>query len=320
MRIVVTGAAGFIGSHTSRKLLLDGHEICGIDDLNDYYNPEWKVARIEYLKKSSLFNFHKQDIREEKGLWKILEKFKPDIIVHLAARAGVRPSISQPKLYEETNIAGTINLLECAKKMAITNFIFASSSSVYGKQSKVPFSESDPANQPESPYAASKKSGEMFCFSYAQLFQIPITCLRFFTVYGPDGRPDMAVYLFTEAVLSGKPIKQFGDGSTSRDYTYIDDIVAGVIAAVNKPQPFKIYNLGNNHPVSLNKFIETIELVTGKKAKREVLPNQSGDVPATYADISLAQKELGFKPTTSLEDGLKIFVKWYKENRFRSAT
>jgi len=314
--ILVTGAVGFIGFHTSKLLLEKGYQVIGLDEINDYYNPEWKEANLAKLKENNNFNFLKLDIRNLSDLREQLSKYKIDAIVHLAARAGVRPSIADPLLYEEVNIKGTINLLEIAKENQIKQFVFASSSSVYGNQSKVPFSETDPVNEPISPYAASKKAGEMFCHTYAHLYDINCICLRFFTVYGPNGRPDMAPYMFTKAILEGKTIKKFGDGQTRRDYTYVDDIVSGVVAAIDLDRKFEIINLGNSNPITLNEFIEILEKITGKKMQIERLPMQPGDVDQTFADVAKAKKLLGYEAKTSFEAGMRKFVEWYRANRF----
>lgn len=319
-KILVTGCAGFIGSSTTSKLLKQGHTVIGIDNLNDYYNPVWKKENLKEFKHEAHFTFHQLDITDQKSLEKVFqEQVKKDQkiekILHLAARAGVRPSIQQPFLYEKVNVLGTLNLLDLAKQYQVPQFVFASSSSVYGNQKKVPFSETDPVNKPISPYAATKKAGEMLCHTYAYLYGIKTTCLRFFTVYGPKGRPDMAPYLFTKAIINGETINQFGDGTTRRDYTYIDDIVQGILAALVKPFAFEIINLGNNTPVSLNEFLELLQEIIGKKAKIVKMPMQPGDVDQTYADIEKANKLLGYKPTTSFKQGLTKFVKWYREKR-----
>lgn len=320
MTILVTGCAGFIGSHTTRELLNKGYNVVGIDNLNDYYNPKWKKQNLAQFKHENNFTYHCLDIIDQEKTAKIFKQAQQQNqpikkIVHLAARAGVRPSIEKPILYEQTNVLGTLNLLELVKEFKVPHFIFASSSSVYGNQKKTPFSETDPVNEPISPYAATKKAGEMLCHTYAYLYKINTTCLRFFTVYGPAGRPDMAPYLFTEAIVKGDQIKKFGDGSSKRDYTYIDDIVAGVVAAVERPFKFEIINLGNNQPVSLNEFIDSLEQIIGSKAKIKPMPMQPGDVTQTYADIKKAKQLLDFEPKISLYQGLKKFVAWYQENR-----
>ncbi len=314
MKILLTGCAGFIGSHVSEALLKRGDSVVGVDNINDYYDTKKKEKNLEILKKNKNFIFYKEDIRNYEGLKEIFDKEKPDKVVHIAARAGVRPSIQNPLLYEEVNVKGTLNLLDLAKDHKIKSFVFASSSSVYGNRKKIPFSETDNVDNPISPYAATKKAGELICYTYHHLYNMKITCLRFFTVYGPRGRPDMAPYLFTDWIYNGKPIKRFGDGSTKRDYTFITDIVKGVVASIDKELDFEIINLGNNKPVMLNDFIKTIEKVTGKKAVIKELPMQPGDVDITYADVSKAEKLLGFKPTTSIEEGMKKFFEWYKKN------
>ena len=316
--ILITGAAGFIGSNTAKKLLDQGKRVIGVDNLNDYYNQTWKKENIEELKKSPHFVFHQVDIRDLETLQGIAREEKINAIIHLAARAGVRPSIADPILYEEVNVRGTVNMLEIAKKFEIKQFVFASSSSVYGNQKKIPFSETDNVDNPISPYAATKKATELIAYTYSHLYEINTIGLRFFTVYGPAGRPDMAPYLFTEAILNDKAINKFGNGSSRRDYTYIDDIVAGVIAALDLDHPYEIINLGNNTPVSLNQFIETLEKITGKSMKINQMGMQPGDVDQTYADIAKAQELLAYDPKTSFEDGLRKFVEWYKENRLNS--
>ena len=313
--ILVTGAAGFIGSHTSKKILEDGNRVIGLDNLNDYYNPEWKKQNLANLDKFENFKFIKADIRDLEALQKIAATYKIDTIIHLAARAGVRPSIEDPILYERVNVKGTINLLEISKAFKIMQFIFASSSSVYGNQEKIPFSETDNVDNPISPYAATKKACELIAYTYSHLYQINCIGLRFFTVYGPAGRPDMAPYLFTEAILKDQPIKKFGDGSSSRDYTYINDIVSGIVAASELDRSYELINLGNSSPITLNEFITTLENIIGKSLKFEQLPMQPGDVKQTCADITKAQQLLGYQPNTSLEDGMKKFVAWYENNR-----
>jgi UDP-glucuronate 4-epimerase len=315
MKILVTGCAGFIGSHVSEALLKRGDFVIGVDNLNDYYDVKFKKENLEILKKHPGFTFYKEDICNYNAMKKIFDKQIPDKVVHLAARAGVRPSIENPFIYEEVNVKGTLNLLELAKERKVKSFVSASSSSVYGNQKKVPFSETDNVDTPISPYAATKKAGELLCHTYHHLFNMKITCLRFFTVYGPRGRPDMAPYMFVRNMMAGAPIKKFGDGKSRRDYTFISDIVKGVIAAVDKELEFEIINLGNNKPVDLNKFISLVENLTGKKAIIKNLPMQPGDVDVTYADIRKANKLLGYKPSVSFEEGMKQFVEWYKENR-----
>lgn len=313
MQVLITGGAGFIGSHTCEALLKRGAEITIIDDLNDFYDPSLKERNLSEISSIGKVNLHRFDIRDQAKLAALFAELRPDSVIHLAARAGVRPSLQQPLLYEEVNVIATIHLLELCRLYPVNNFVFASSSSVYGINSKLPFSESDDISQTVSPYATTKRSGELLAFNYAHLYQIPITCLRFFTVYGPRQRPEMGIHKFVRKILNEEPIEVYGDGESRRDYTYIDDIVAGIIAALDHPQPFAIYNLGNSSPVTLNELISAIEEAAGKKAIRKSFPDQPGDVPVTYADIAKAQRELGFEPHTDLTTGLAKFVEWYRE-------
>ncbi len=304
MKILVTGCAGFIGSHTCEYLLKRGDKVMGIDNLNDYYSVERKMQNLEVLNKYENFTFKKEDIR----ITQIIEELKPDKIIHLASMAGVRYSIEHPQVYVDVNINGFINILEQARKVGVKQIVYASSSSVYGLNKKVPFSESDAIETPNSPYACSKMAMELYAKTYHQLYNLNLIGLRFFTVYGPRGRPDMAPYKFLNAIKNGTKFQKYGNGTSSRDYTYIDDIVSGVVASLdNKKQiKCKVYNLGNSSPVSLNKFIELCEKVVGKKANYEEIENQLGDVPHTYADISKAKRDLYYLPKVKLEDGLKL--------------
>jgi UDP-glucuronate 4-epimerase len=315
--ILVTGGAGFIGSHVCEALLKQGKNVICIDDLNSYYDPKFKKENLDILKKHNKFKFVKGDIRKAKLLDQIFKKNKIEKIIHLAARAGVRPSVEHPLLYESVDIKGTINLLELAHKYKIKQFIFGSSSSVYGINKKIPFAESDKVDKPISPYAACKASGELFCYTYHHLYKIPITILRFFTVYGPRGRPDMAVYRFTESISKGEPINVYGNGKSRRDYTYVSDTVSGIINALNKQVDFEIFDLGESRTVELTYLISLIEKNLGKKAKINKMPTQPGDVPITYANISKAKRMLGYNPKTSIEKGIKEFVEWYTQNRAR---
>ncbi len=314
MNILVTGCAGFIGSHVADALLQRGDSVIGVDNLNDYYSPAWKQQNLDRIEHDN-FSFYKVDIRDKTALNEVFEQEEIDVVVHLAARAGVRPSIQQPQLYYEVNVMGTLNILELMHKHGIDRLVAASSSSVYGNQHKTPFSETDPCNEPISPYAATKKSLEMLCHTYAHLHDIQTSCLRFFTVYGPNGRSDMAPYLFTKAILTGGEITKFGDGTSKRDYTYIDDIVTGVLGAIDNPQPFEIYNLGNNTPVTLNHFLDLLQDIIGKEANITQYPEQPGDVDMTYADIDKAQRDLGYEPRTSFRKGLEQFVAWFRTHR-----
>ncbi|MDI9217077.1 MULTISPECIES: GDP-mannose 4,6-dehydratase [Clostridium] len=319
--ILVTGGAGFIGSHLSERLLKEGNKVLVIDNFNNYYDPKIKRENIKEVKKTciengiSLENYKvfEGDIRD-KGLLKEVFSNKIDSIMHLAAMAGVRPSIQDPSLYYDVNITGTVNLLEICRENNIKQFVFASSSSVYGNNEKVPFSESDRVDNPISPYAATKKSGELLCHTYHHLFDMNIACLRFFTVYGPRQRPDLAINKFTSLILEGKEIPFYGDGTTSRDYTYVDDIVSGIVASINyvnsDKKVFEILNIGGDKTVSLIEMVETIEEVLGKKAKLNRMPMQPGDVNRTCADISHSSELLGYRPQTIFKEGIKKFVDW----------
>lgn len=319
--ILVTGGAGFIGSHLSERLLKEGNKVLVIDNFNNYYNPEIKRNNLEEVKKTciengiSLENFKvfEGDIRD-KGFLKEVFSNKIDSIMHLAAMAGVRPSIQDPSLYYDVNITGTVNLLEICRENGIKQFVFASSSSVYGNNEKVPFSESDRVDNPISPYAATKKSGELLCHTYHHLFDMNIACLRFFTVYGPRQRPDLAINKFTSLILEGKEIPFYGDGSTSRDYTYVDDIVSGIVSSINyvntDKKVFEILNIGGDKTVSLIEMVETIEEVLGKKAKLNRLPMQPGDVNRTCADISHSKEVIDYNPKTIFKEGIKKFIEW----------
>jgi UDP-glucuronate 4-epimerase len=315
---MLTGGAGFIGSHVAEALLHRGMHLTIVDSLDNFYPPAWKKENLEEIRQAGTFDLFELDIRDDKSLREAFLRSRPEVLIHLAARAGVRPSIEQPLLYEQVNVQGTVNLLELCREFGATKFLFGSSSSVYGDDPRCPFSEDQVGLRPISPYAATKLAGEMLCFTYAHLFALPVICLRFFTVYGPRQRPDLAIYKFTALMEAGKPIPIFGDGSAGRDYTYIDDIVAGVLAALERvPQPidgapFEVFNLGNSNPVKLAELVELLERVTGRNAIREYKPLQPGDMRLTWADISRATRLLGYRPSTNLEDGLTRFVKWYR--------
>lgn len=315
MKALITGAAGFIGSHLSRRLLKDGWELAGLDNFDDFYDPAVKRANVADCLQSGRFELVEGDIRDADCVGSILAAGGIDIIVHLAAKAGVRPSIENPADYTDVNVNGTGVLLEAARKYEIKKFIFGSSSSVYGNNEKVPFSEADNVDNPISPYAATKKGGELLCHTYSHLFGIDVTCLRLFTVYGPGQRPDLAIHKFCKLIESGQPIPVFGDGSLERDFTYIDDIVDGLVSAMERCNGYRIYNLGNSSPIRLDVLIKKIETALGKKAVMNHLPEQPGDVRRTYADISRAQAELGFEPKTNLDDGLASFVQWLRGNK-----
>ena len=314
MRILVTGGAGFIGSHVAAKFLRDGHEVEIIDDFNDYYDPAIKRANIASL--GGAARLREGDIRDRDFVRGVLSEGRFDAVVHLAARAGVRPSVKDPQLYIDTNITGTHHLLEAAHQNGVGRFLFASSSSVYGLAKKVPFTEDLPLPQTLSPYAATKLAGEQLCGNYAHLYGMKVVCLRFFTVYGPGQRPDLAIHKFTDAIYRGQSIPQYGDGSTRRDYTYIDDIVQGVAGALRyEGQGFDIFNLGENQTTTLSELIIEIEKALGKKAVIERLPEQQGDMPLTAADITKARKLLGYNPRTQIREGIPKFVEWYLSNR-----
>jgi UDP-glucuronate 4-epimerase len=318
--VLLTGGAGFIGSHVSEALLRHGLQLSVVDNLDDFYSPAAKQANLEEVRKVGKFCFCELDLCDYDALRQAISKLRPDTIIHLAARAGVRPSIENPQLYERVNVAGTVNLLESARQLGVKRFVFGSSSSVYGVTNRVPFAEDDPCLRPISPYAATKLAGEFFCHTYAHLYSLSTVCLRFFTVYGPRQRPDLAIRKFTTLMESGKPIPVFGDGSMGRDYTFVDDIVAGVLAAVDYQfppgaTPFDIFNLGNSHPVSLNELIATLERVTGHNAIRDQRELQPGDVPITWANIDKAARVLGYRPATPLAEGLERFVRWLRHER-----
>lgn len=310
MKVLVTGGAGFIGSHVCSHLLLQGHEVTIIDDFNDFYNPEIKRANIKSL--GGGVSLHEGDIRDRDFVKGALSQGGFDAIIHIAARAGVRPSLLNPQLYIETNITGTHNLLAEAHQNGIGRFLFASSSSVYGLAKQVPFSEDLALPQTLSPYAATKIAGEHLCGNYAHLYGMNVVCLRFFTVYGPGQRPDLAIHKFTDSIYRGKSIPQFGDGTTRRDYTYVDDIVQGVLGALRYEGPkFDIFNLGENQTTTLSELILEIEKALGKKAIIERLPEQQGDMPLTAADITKARSLLGYNPQTKIREGIPKFVEWY---------
>ncbi|HDH07798.1 MAG TPA: NAD-dependent epimerase/dehydratase family protein [Candidatus Moranbacteria bacterium] len=330
MKILITGGAGFIGSATAKKLMDRGDKVVLIDNFNNYYDPRLKEARIKkFLKgykftptpkrrgrggKSLVWGFklYRGDIRDHKLLEKIFKKEKLDKVVHLAALAGVRNSLLDPKSYADVNIMGSINLLEMAAKYKIKNFVFASSSSVYGNNKKQPFSENDSVDTPISPYAASKKADELLAHVYHHIYGLNITALRYFTVYGPWGRPDMALFLFADGIMKGKPIKVFNRGKMSRNFSYIDDIVSGTITVLDKCKGYGIMNIGGDKEETLLRYIEVLEDNLGKKAKKKLMPMQPGDVPSTVADIKKLRK-LGWKPKTRIEEGIKNFVEWYKD-------
>jgi UDP-glucuronate 4-epimerase len=330
MKILVTGAAGFIGSTLALRLLERGDTVCGIDNMNDYYDVRLKEARLQRIKDHRHFEFQKLDIIDREAMAELFQKQKFDAVMHLAAQAGVRYSITNPQSYIDSNLVGFGNILEGYRHSGVKHLAFASSSSVYGANTKLPFSEHDNVDHPVSLYAATKKANELMAHSYAHLYNLPCTGLRFFTVYGPWGRPDMALFKFTKGILEDDPIPVFNHGKMIRDFTYIDDIVEGVVRVIDHPASpdpawsgttpdpatsyarYRIYNIGNNQPVELMRYIEVLEKCLGKKAKFEMLPMQEGDVPATSADIEDLENDVGFRPRTSVEQGVARFVEWYK--------
>ena len=333
-KILVTGAAGFIGFSLSRQLLSQGYQVFGIDNLNDYYDVTLKKSRLAQIEKSSGFSFELADLADRPKIKKLFSQNRFDYVVNLAAQAGVRYSLQNPESYIDSNLTGFGNILEGCRHTQVKHLVYASSSSVYGLNTLMPFSVRHNVDHPISLYAATKKSNELMAHSYSYLYQLPSTGLRFFTVYGPWGRPDMALFLFTKAILNNEPIQIFNHGRMQRDFTYIDDIVEGIIQVMNtipkpdpawtseKPDPsascapYRLYNIGNNQPVALMEFIQAIEKALGKTAIKEYLPLQAGDVPATYADIADLTEATGFKPSTSVTEGIKHFVRWYKAYYF----
>ena len=332
MTTLVTGAAGFIGFHLANRLIKEGERVIGIDNVNDYYDPSLKNARLKFLKslREESFSFEKINLEDKELVLNIFENYKPDNVVNLAAQAGVRYSLENPDAYLNSNLVGFLNILEACRNHDIKHLVYASSSSVYGGNTKMPFSELDNVDHPVSLYAASKKANELMAHSYSHLFDIPSTGLRFFTVYGPWGRPDMALFLFTKSIIEGKPIKIFNNGEMIRDFTYIDDIIESIYRVIKKPPlknhsfnkynpnasiswaPYKIFNIGNSNPTPLMIFIKALEKYLGKEAKKTYLPLQAGDVPATFADTKLLEEWIDFKPSTSVEEGISKFVDWYK--------
>ncbi|MBW2614857.1 MAG: NAD-dependent epimerase [Deltaproteobacteria bacterium] len=311
--ILVTGSAGFIGFHLSRKLLDMGESVVGIDNLNPYYDVNLKRGRLEILKSYDNFAFFQEDIQNLQALRDIFREHRVDVICNLAAQAGVRYSLKDPFSYQKSNLEGFLNLLEVAREYGVRNFVYASSSSVYGSNKKVPFSVEDRVDSPVSLYAATKKANELMAHAYNHLYQIPCTGLRYFTVYGPWGRPDMALFLFTKAILANEPINVYNYGRMKRDFTYIDDIVDGTIAALKRPVPFDVFNLGNSDTVGLLDFIAIVEEELGQTAEKNMMPLQPGDVAETSADIEKSRELLGFDPKTSLREGIRKFLSWYRE-------
>lgn len=330
-KILVTGAAGFIGFHLCRRLLRDGDRVVGLDNLNNYYDVQLKLGRLRQLEDDAGFAFHRLGLEDTEAMGELFRRERFDLVVNLAAQAGVRYSLENPRAYIDSNIVGFTNILEGCRHAGVKHLVYASSSSVYGANTKMPFSVHQNVDHPLSLYAASKKANELMAHTYSGLFNLPTTGLRFFTVYGPWGRPDMALFLFTRAILEGRPIDVFNHGRMQRDFTYIDDIVEGIVrvmARVPAPAPgwdgtapdpgtsfapYSIYNIGNNSPVELSRFIEVLESCLGRKAEKNYLPMQAGDVPATYADIDDLSRDVGFRPSTPIEEGIARFVSWYRD-------
>ncbi len=313
MKFLVTGGAGFIGSHLNEHLIKDTNSVVCLDNFDPFYDPKIKYENIKKIKCHPNFRLVEGDILDWKLLDQLFKGNKFDVVVHLAARAGVLPSIQNPRLYQKVNIEGTVNLLELSCQYTVGKFIFASSSSVYGNNTKVPFSENDPVDHPISPYAATKKAGELIAHTFSSLYDLPVTCLRFFTVYGPRQRPDMAIHKFTRLIDKGKTIPVYGNGKSRRDYTYIDDIISGILLSIEKCKGFNIFNLGESQTIELNNLIKLIEDGLNKKAKIERLSEQAGDMKKTYADITKATKELGYIPSFSIENGINEFITWYRD-------
>jgi UDP-glucuronate 4-epimerase len=331
MKVLVTGAAGFIGSQTTEALLARGDEVIGVDNLNDYYDVNLKLARLARIEGRNNFHFIKADLADRNAVQTVFAEHKPERVIHLAAQAGVRYALQNPQAYMDSNLIGFLNILEGCRHLGVKHLVFASSSSVYGANTKMPFSVHDNVDHPVSLYAASKKANELMAHSYAHLFRLPVTGLRFFTVYGPWGRPDMSLFLFTKNILAGQPIDVFNFGRHARDFTYIDDIVEGVVRTLDRiaepnphwsgvtpdpatsSAPYRLYNIGNNQPVELLYFIECIEKAVGKVAIKNLLPMQAGDVENTYADVDALVADVGFQPKTPIEEGIRRFVEWYKK-------
>jgi UDP-glucuronate 4-epimerase len=323
MQVLVTGVAGFVGYHLAQRLLAQGIQVYGIDNLNEYYDVQLKKDRLAQLTPQAGFQFQFLDLSDRPALTQLFKDHSFDCVVNLAAQAGVRYSIDNPHAYVDSNLTGFVNLLEGCRHSQVGHLVFASSSSVYGVNPKIPFSTSDNVDHPISLYAATKKANELMAYTYSHLYRLPMTGLRFFTVYGPWGRPDMAYFKFVKAIEAGRAIDVYNHGDMQRDFTYIDDIVEGVVRVMHKPPssegadlvdqaPYKLYNIGNNQPVTLRKFIEVIEAATGKEAQKNYLPMQPGDVPITYADVDELMADVGFKPSTSIEEGIGRFVEWYR--------
>jgi len=315
VKVLVTGAAGFIGSWVVERLLDDGHEVLGLDNFDDFYDPAIKRRNIASASAAPGFTLIEGDFRDRELVERLFADRRPNAVIHLGARAGVRPSLENAPLYVDVNLVGTTLLLDASRRHRVQRFVFASSSSVYGERPLEPFRESDDVDRPVSPYAATKRAGELICHTYSHLFGLPITCLRFFTVYGPRQRPEMAIHCFTRLIAGGQPIDVYGDGSALRDFTFIDDIVDGIVAALERCNGFRIYNLGRGDTVRLSDVIAWIEGALGLEARINWLPVEPGDVPTTFADVTLARNELGFDPQVSIRDGIERFVGWFRADR-----
>jgi UDP-glucuronate 4-epimerase len=315
MSILITGGAGFIAFHLAEALIRRGFEVNLLDNFNNFYDPELKRKNVNDLKALGCGHLNIVDILDRNSLRQVFENTRPEIVIHLAAWAGVRPSLEKPEIYSAVNVTGTVNLLEFAREFSTRCFIFGSSSSVYGGNTKVPFSEDDPVNRPVSPYAATKRAGELICHTYAYNYSMHITCLRFFTVYGPRQRPEMAIHKFAQLMFEGKEIPIFGKGDSRRDYTYVEDIVSGIIRAMEVNPPFEIINLGESQTITLLDLVQLLESALGIKAKLRFLPEQSGDMEITYADISRAQRILGYAPKRPVKEGIQLFADWFMSNR-----
>jgi UDP-glucuronate 4-epimerase len=313
-KILLTGGAGFIGSHLAERLLAQGHSLLIVDDFNDFYPREVKLRNISSVREHGIFELIEAEICDSDRMTRAFSEFAPEVVVHLAARAGVRPSLEQPLLYVQTNVHGTLLLLELARKHGVRKFVFASSSSVYGSTSRVPFSEEASDPYPISPYGVTKLAGEKLCYCYSRIYKLPAVCLRFFTVYGPRQRPDLAIHKFVRLIDENREIPFFGDGSSRRDYTYIDDIVDGIVAAMEHDSQFEIINLGNSHPISLSQLIHLLEQKLGKAARIKTLPVQPGDMLSTHADLAKAYRLLGYEPKVPFEEGIGHFVNWFRND------
>lgn len=312
-RILVTGGAGFIGSHLCEHLLREGKQVAIVDSLDDFYDPQLKLANLEEIKLSGKYELFIEDIRDQGRLQKVFEKFRPEAVVHLAARAGVRPSLLHPELYVSTNVSGTLNLLELSRNYGVEKFVFGSSSSVYGEASRVPFSEDDPISRPISVYAATKVAGESLAFTYSHLYNLAAICIRIFTAFGPRQRPDLAVRKFAHLIEKGEEVPVFGDGSVSRDYTFVSDVVMGLDLALKCNHKFEVFNLGNSRPVRVSYVVEVLEEALGKKATMKYLPRQPGDVRVTYANLEKSRRLLGYEPRVTFEEGIRLFADWFRK-------